>query len=204
MAEQKNVFSFVKINISFLFQSVSVIIRISLSRKNTKMGATSTQNILSYVTSCRLNSGNFRIFDPSESMLIINSSVRAFEIVQNDIKIGTFSWGSTIEIQFWNFCVGKSVGERHDTKWRMNQKNFHTLHYRKKIILINNFYRWVVFLEIFFSLAPPCGGKIWWRYLMAQFCYLWFSFALKKHNSCRIWCFGVRIGNGFLRTKPYC
>ena len=50
MAEQKNVFSFVKINISFLFQSVSVIIRISLSRKNTKMGTTSTQNILSNVS----------------------------------------------------------------------------------------------------------------------------------------------------------
>ena len=60
MAEQKNVFSFVKINISFLFQSVSVIIRISLSRKNTKMGATSTQNILSNVSFQAEKSGDFQ------------------------------------------------------------------------------------------------------------------------------------------------
>ena len=52
-------------------------------------------------------------------VLLLNSSVyRAYEIVQNDIKIGTISWGSKVEIQFLNFRVGKSVGVRHGTKFR--------------------------------------------------------------------------------------
>ena len=39
----------------------------------------------------RLNSGNFGTFHLSESMLILNGSVyRAFEIIQNDTKIGMF------------------------------------------------------------------------------------------------------------------
>ena len=41
----------------------------------------------------RLNSGNFGIFFPNESILILKSSVcTAFEIIQDDIKIVRFPW----------------------------------------------------------------------------------------------------------------
>ena len=39
----------------------------------------------------RLHSANFNIFHPKEPILILNNSVRAFEIIQNDIGIVTIS-----------------------------------------------------------------------------------------------------------------
>ena len=59
----------------------------------------------------RLNFGNFGIFFPSELILILNSSVgRAFEIIQNDMKIVTFPWDFKVENPCFNFCVGVYVG----------------------------------------------------------------------------------------------
>ena len=42
---------------------------------------------------------------------ILNSSAcRAFEFIENDIKIGTIPWGFMVENPRFNFCVGKNVG----------------------------------------------------------------------------------------------
>ena len=111
MAEQKNVFSFVKINISFLFQSVSVIIRISLSRKNTKMGATSTQNILSYVS---FQAKMIRYRGYHINLVIYNQKFVKFtiNIFTNEYRFLKFSslWNHQAGVKFatwWNFSIGR-------------------------------------------------------------------------------------------------
>ena len=69
-------------------------------------------------------SGNLGIFHPSESILILNASIcKAFEIIQNDIKISIFSLVSKVKIQFLNFRVGESVGERHGTQFWFESKD---------------------------------------------------------------------------------
>ena len=55
-----------------------------------------------------LNSGNFGIFQPSESILILNSSAcRTLKTIQNDIKVGTIPWDLKVENPCLNFCVGE-------------------------------------------------------------------------------------------------
>ena len=50
----------------------------------------------------RLNSKNFRIFYPSESILKSQSSVcRAFKNILIDTKIATLAWGSKMRVQFY-------------------------------------------------------------------------------------------------------
>ena len=59
----------------------------------------------------RLNSGNFRISLPGESILKKQSSVcRAFKIHKNDTKMDTILWDSQVENPFLSFCVGDYVG----------------------------------------------------------------------------------------------
>ena len=72
----------------------------------------------------RLNSGNFEIFFPSESILILNSSDQnpnrryefsrciAFETIQNYMKIVTFPWNFKVENPCFNFCMGVYEGEK--------------------------------------------------------------------------------------------
>ena len=68
-------------------------------------------HFVQYYIIYRLNSGNFGIFLPNESILILKSSVcRAFEIIRDDIKIITFPWGFKVENPCFNFCVGVYVG----------------------------------------------------------------------------------------------
>ena len=57
--------------------------------------------------------------------MILNSSVcRAFEIIQNDTKIVTIPWGSTVKNKFWDFCVGDYVGFLKPIKTIDNLKKF--------------------------------------------------------------------------------
>ena len=70
---------------------------------------------LSYVRyMVRLNSGKFAIFYPSESILILNSSVcRALKIIMNDIKVGEIPWDFKVKNPGFKFCVGDCVGGYH-------------------------------------------------------------------------------------------
>ena len=55
----------------------------------------------------RLNSGNFRIFEPSEWNLNLNSSdCRASKIIYNDTKLEPISWELNLKNPLFNFCVG--------------------------------------------------------------------------------------------------
>ena len=59
----------------------------------------------------RLNSGNFRIFEPCEWNLNLNSSdCRASKIIYNDIKLEPISWELNLKNPVLNTCVGVSVG----------------------------------------------------------------------------------------------
>ena len=71
-----------------------------------------------------LNSGNFGIFNPSESIFVLNGSgCRAFEIIANDIKIGTIPWDFKLENPCFNFCVGENVGGQLATKFLHKYKS---------------------------------------------------------------------------------
>jgi len=62
-------------------------------------------------TMTRLNSGNFRIFQPCEWNLNLNSSdCRASKIIYNDIKLEPISWELNLKNPVLNTCVGVSVG----------------------------------------------------------------------------------------------
>ena len=55
----------------------------------------------------RLNTGNFRIFEPSEWNLNLNSSdCRASKIIYNDTKLEPISWELNLKNPLFNFCVG--------------------------------------------------------------------------------------------------
>ena len=59
----------------------------------------------------RLYSGNFWIFDHTQSIMNIGSSVcRAWKMLSNDTKISMIPWDPDIKNAFWNFCVGEIVG----------------------------------------------------------------------------------------------
>ena len=56
---------------------------------------------------CRLNSGIFRLFEPSECNLNLkNLDCRAWKIIGNDTKAEPIPWELNIEIPRLNFCVG--------------------------------------------------------------------------------------------------
>ena len=82
----------------------------------------------------RLISGIFRIFDPREWNLNLNSSdCRASKIIWNDTKLGPISWELNIEYPTFNFCVGVWVGGHHRANFLHrskdaleNFKSFHT------------------------------------------------------------------------------
>ena len=59
----------------------------------------------------RLNSGNFRIFEPSEWNFNLNSSnYRASKIIYNDIKLDPISWELNLINPLFNFCLTVWVG----------------------------------------------------------------------------------------------
>ena len=65
-----------------------------------------------------------RIFYPSESILILNGSAcGAFEIIQNDIKIGTIPWDFKVENPCFYFCVGENVGGQLATNFLHTSKD---------------------------------------------------------------------------------
>ena len=58
-----------------------------------------------------LNSVNFRIFWPKESILNLHSSVcKTFEIIKIDSEMVPIPWDSQRFNQFYDFCVGDCVG----------------------------------------------------------------------------------------------
>ena len=72
----------------------------------------------------RLNSGIFRIFDPREWNLNLNSSdCRASKIIWNVTKLGPISWELNIEYPIFNFCVGVWVGEHHRANFSHKPKD---------------------------------------------------------------------------------
>ena len=59
----------------------------------------------------RLNSGNFRTFEPSELIFNLSSlNCRAPEIIFNDTELEPVSWGPRVVNTLFNFSVGVGVG----------------------------------------------------------------------------------------------
>ena len=87
----------------------------------------------------RLNSGNFRTFEPSEWILNLNSSnYRAPNIIFNETELERVFWKLRIENTLFNFCVG--VDFSHILKdAQANSTSFYTnvntWGYRGKIVL---------------------------------------------------------------------
>ena len=72
----------------------------------------------------KFNSGNFEIFFPNESILILCSLIcKAFKIIPNDIKIVTIQWYFKMENPCFNFCVGDNVGGHPATKFLRESKD---------------------------------------------------------------------------------
>jgi len=71
---------------------------------------------------CRLNSANFRIFEPREWKLILKSpDSRASKIISNDAKLELISWKLNNENPLFSICVGVWVGGHPLTSfsWRL-------------------------------------------------------------------------------------
>ena len=74
----------------------------------------------------KFNSGNFEIFFPNQSILILRSLIcKAFKIIPNDIKIVTIQWYFKVENPCFNFCVGDNVGGYFVINFLRESKNLH-------------------------------------------------------------------------------
>ena len=88
------------------------------------IGSTTIVWLYIFRTIRRLNSGNFGIFDHTQSFINLESSVcRAWEIISNDTKISMIPWEPDIKNSFWNFCVGVWVGGQPWTNFSQSSKD---------------------------------------------------------------------------------
>ena len=70
-------------------------------------GQSKTKDSTKRTTINRLNSGIFRIFEPSLGNFNLNGSdCRASKIIWNDTKLEAIPWEFNVENPLFNFCVG--------------------------------------------------------------------------------------------------